>query len=51
MEMLKLGPKGRAELGAVARKRIVENFGLAEMVARYEALYEERAAARRRAAR
>jgi glycosyltransferase involved in cell wall biosynthesis len=37
-------PAQRAERGTAARTRIVERFGLANIVARYETLYEEIAA-------
>lgn len=45
-ELLELGQEGRAALGAAARRRVVEDFRLADMVARYEDLWGERAAAR-----
>jgi glycosyltransferase involved in cell wall biosynthesis len=39
-----LAPEPRARRGEAARARIVEHFGLAGIVARYEALYEDVAA-------
>jgi glycosyltransferase involved in cell wall biosynthesis len=37
--MIAMGPEKRAELGAAARRRIVENFSLSVIVRRYEELY------------
>jgi glycosyltransferase involved in cell wall biosynthesis len=39
--LLEFGPAGRASLGERARRRIVECYGLAAVVHRYEALYDE----------
>jgi glycosyltransferase involved in cell wall biosynthesis len=39
-EMIALGAEGRAALGRAARARVIEQFPLASVVARYEALYE-----------
>lgn len=39
-EMLDLGPVGRKALGQAARLRVIENFTLESVVARYESLYE-----------
>lgn len=39
--LIKIGPEGRAGLGRRARERIVQNFSLPAIVAKYEALYEE----------
>jgi glycosyltransferase involved in cell wall biosynthesis len=44
-ELVELGQEGRAALGAAARRRIEENFPLANMVAAYEELWAERAGA------
>jgi len=38
--LIALGPDGRRALGATSRVRIVENYGLAAIVTRYEALYQ-----------
>jgi glycosyltransferase involved in cell wall biosynthesis len=38
--LVALGAEGRRELGGAARARIVENYELASVIARYEALYE-----------
>jgi len=38
--LIALGAEGRRELGAAARTRIVENYELEAVIARYEALYE-----------
>ena len=35
------GARGRYKLGEAARKRILGNFNLPDIVARYEALYRE----------
>jgi len=43
VEMVELGVDGREELGAAARERIMERFGLDSMVTQYEALYENAA--------
>lgn len=40
-ELIRLGPPGRVQLGEAARERIRENFQLASVIARYEALYRE----------
>ena len=40
-ELIRLGPPGRIRLGEAARERIRENFLLASVIARYEALYRE----------
>lgn len=40
-ELIRLGPPGRIQLGEAARERIRENFLLASVIARYEALYRE----------
>lgn len=45
-ELIRLGPPGRLRLGEAARERIRENFHLASVIARYEALYREVLAAR-----
>jgi glycosyltransferase involved in cell wall biosynthesis len=37
--LIALGPEGRHRLGQAARRRIIEHFGLAEVVRQYEALY------------
>jgi glycosyltransferase involved in cell wall biosynthesis len=39
-EMIDIGAVGRLELGRAARARVIENFTLESVVARYEALYE-----------
>jgi glycosyltransferase involved in cell wall biosynthesis len=39
-ELLELEPSGREALGLAARKRVVERFSLATVVAEYEALYQ-----------
>src|SRR5690606_37173968 len=39
--MVALGPGGRDALGAAARLRVARHYGLAAVVARYEAIYEE----------
>lgn len=39
-EMIEFGPEGRAGLGRAARLRVTEQFLLASVVARYEAMYE-----------
>jgi glycosyltransferase involved in cell wall biosynthesis len=44
--LIDMGPEGRQRLGGAARKRILENFNLPDIIARYEALYRE--AARRK---
>jgi glycosyltransferase involved in cell wall biosynthesis len=46
-ELLSMTPGERAELGRRARRRIEENFSLAAMAGRYEALYREIAGASR----
>lgn len=38
--LIEIGAEGRADLGATARARIVEHFSLAEIVRRYDALYD-----------
>ena len=38
--LVNLGPDGRRALGAAARRRILENFSLASVAQRYEALYQ-----------
>jgi len=43
-----LGPDERWKLGAAARARVVERYGLAAIIARYEALYEAIARGERR---
>jgi glycosyltransferase involved in cell wall biosynthesis len=40
-KLIEMGPEGRQKLGETARKRILENFSLPDIVARYEALYKE----------
>jgi glycosyltransferase involved in cell wall biosynthesis len=40
-EMIDLGPSGRQDLGRQARSRVIENFTLASVVARYDSLYEQ----------
>ena len=40
-KLIQMGPEGRQKLGEAARKRILENFSLPDIVARYEALYKE----------
>ncbi|HYH21849.1 MAG TPA: glycosyltransferase [Azospirillum sp.] len=39
-QMMKLGPEGRAALGADARRRIERHFSLSIVAAQYEAFYE-----------
>jgi glycosyltransferase involved in cell wall biosynthesis len=41
MRLLSDNPDARQRLGAAARRRIVENFGLDRMVRQYQELYEE----------
>lgn len=43
-ELAGLGPEGRRSLGLKARDRIVRDYDLTTIIARYEALYEEFAA-------
>lgn len=43
-ELLEIGAKGRADLGARARDRIQKHYSLSAVVRRYEALFEELAA-------
>ena len=38
--LVNLGPEGRRALGTAARRRILENFSLASVAQRYEALYQ-----------
>ena len=45
-KLIDMGQEGRQRLGGAARKRILENFNLPDIIARYEALYKE--AARRK---
>ena len=40
-KLIQMGPEGRQKLGEAARKRILENFNLPDIVASYEALYKE----------
>lgn len=40
-DLVKLGPEGRSQLGAAARRRVIEYFNLPDIVARYENLYRE----------
>lgn len=40
-EMMDLGPGGRQDLGRQARSRVIENFTLGSVVARYDSLYEQ----------
>jgi glycosyltransferase involved in cell wall biosynthesis len=40
-KLMRLGPRGRAQLGEAARERIRENFLLAPVTAQYEALWEK----------
>lgn len=39
--MIDLGPTGRGAMGAAARLRVARRYGLAPIVAQYEAIYEE----------
>lgn len=41
--VLDLGPEGRAQLGALARRRVEEHYSLVRVIRRYETLYEEMA--------
>lgn len=41
IELIKLGTEKRQKLGIAARRRIYENFDLADIVAKYERLYED----------
>lgn len=38
--LIALGPEGRQQLGAAARARVLEDFGVDEIVRQYETLYE-----------
>jgi glycosyltransferase involved in cell wall biosynthesis len=40
-KMVDLGPEGRSHLGMAARQRIIEQFNLPQIVARYETLFQE----------
>jgi glycosyltransferase involved in cell wall biosynthesis len=40
-ELIRLGPEGRAKMGAAARERIRENFQLESVIAQYEGLYRD----------
>jgi glycosyltransferase involved in cell wall biosynthesis len=40
-ELVRLGREGRSQLGAAARRRILEYFNLPDIVGRYESLYQE----------
>jgi glycosyltransferase involved in cell wall biosynthesis len=40
-ELVELGREGRSQLGAAARRRILEYFNLPDIVGRYESLYQE----------
>jgi hypothetical protein len=42
--LVALAPADRRALGLAARRRIADHFTLAEMVRRYQSLYEELAA-------
>ncbi len=50
LQLASLDPEARAALGAHARARVVEHFGLQAMVDSYQKLWRELAAGRRRAA-
>ncbi len=39
-QLMDLGRNRRADMGVAARQRIVENYGLPAIIARYEAIYE-----------
>jgi glycosyltransferase involved in cell wall biosynthesis len=38
-ELIEMGSARRLELGAAARRRVIENFSISAIIARYEALY------------
>lgn len=40
-KLMEMGPEGRKKLGEAARRRVLENFNLPDIVARYEGLYKE----------
>jgi glycosyltransferase involved in cell wall biosynthesis len=41
LQLVRLGHSGRARLGARARNRIVENFSLSDVAARYAEVFDE----------